>query len=79
MFDCILFAVVVYELPLAVQSQRSLILKPERPQKGGIFSTCQSFSQDTRLPGDYSILVLEAVGFFPRVAANISSTQVQKK
>ena len=79
MLNCILFVVVVYELPLAVQSQRNLILKRLPQHEGGIFSTSHSFSKGTRDTEDYSILALEAIGFFPRVAANISSTQVQKK
>ena len=63
MFDCILSVVIIYELPVAVQSQRNLILKLQPHHKEEMFSTSLSFPQDTRFTDGYCTLALEALRF----------------
>ena len=80
MFNCILFIVIIYELSLAVQSQRNLIPKRQSQRIGDISSTSRNFSQSARFTDDYSFhFGTGGHRFFPRVAANISSTQARKK
>ena len=64
MFDCIIFVGIIKELPFAFQSQRNLILKRQSQHNGDTIYTSRCFSQGTRFTDDYSILALEARGFF---------------
>ena len=63
MFDCMLFAVTIKDLPLAFQSQRNLILKRLFQHNGDMFSISRRFPQSIRFTNDYSILALEAICF----------------
>ena len=63
MFNCILFVVIIYELPFVVQAQINLIVKRQPQHKGYMFSTSLSFPEGARFAGNCSILEMAAIGF----------------
>ena len=58
----VLLVFIIHDLPLAIHSQRHLILKRQFQHKGGILSAGLGFSKRKRVT-DHSILVPEAIGF----------------
>ena len=75
MFDCIIFVVIIKELPLLFQLQRNLILKRQSQHNGDMISTSRCFCQGRRFTDDYSILALEAIDF----SQGLLQTQAQSK
>ena len=60
MFDCI-FIVIIYKLPVAIQSQRNLILQFQLQHQGFILPTTLSFPQGSKFIDDFPILALDDI------------------
>ena len=63
MFDCVLSAITIHDLPITIYSRGKLVFKHEPWHKQDMVFTAIHFPNGKRFIDDYSLLALEAINF----------------